>query len=97
MQRTPSEGTERIERFAVCLVFVFAARGQESVRLELFFNWVVNLRHSDQRRSDRNGLHWLRDPARPKAAPSRRFHDQRDMHRGIVGKEAVLLLAMFAQ
>src|ERR1700732_1256404 len=93
----PAKRTEGIERFAVAFLFGLGPRAEQSLGLELFLNRILNPRHAYQGWSHRNRFHRPGDPPRPNAAPSRWFHDQRHMNRGIVDKKTVLLFAVFAQ
>src|SRR5882762_5984981 len=97
MQRTPAKRTEGIESLAVALIFGLGPRAKQSVGLELFLNRVLNSCDPYQRRSDRNRFYWPGIPARPNAAPSRRFHDQRYTDRSVVDKKPVLVFSVFAQ
>ncbi len=65
--------------------------------MELSLNRVLNSCDPYQGRSDRNRFYRPRNPAGPNAAPSRRFHDQRHMDRGVVNKKTVLMFAVFTQ
>ena len=63
-------------------------------------NRIRRILHSGQlqkRRGHGRGLHRLGAPASRNAAPSGRFHDQRNMHGGVVDEEAVLVFAVFAE
>src|SRR5207244_3496561 len=51
-----------------------------------------------QRWGHRSSLHCPRNPTpRSQTATSRRFHDQRNVHRRVISEESVLVLSVFAE
>jgi len=97
MQWTPPKRTKGIESLAVAPLFGLGSSANQPLGLELFLNRVLDSCDPYQGRSDRNRFYRLGNPARPNAAPSRRFNDQRHMDRGVVNKKTVLMFAVFTQ
>src|SRR5713226_9178112 len=112
VQRTPTERTEGIKSLAVgrivcslicgltpCLI-IGQRRTEQSMRLKVYVDRIVRIFHVGQlqkRRGHGRGLHGLATSASRNAAPNRRFHDQRHMHRGVVHEEAMLIFAVLPE
>src|SRR5882672_8067799 len=97
MERTPTKRAERIKRLAIRLTFSFGSGNEEATRSDLLLDLVVKPRRSQKSGGHSGRLHGSRHTPRAKAAPSGWFHDQRNMHRRVIGKKPMLLLAVFAQ
>src|SRR3954466_2995215 len=94
MERTPSIRTEGIERLAIRGVFLFSCWSQQPWRRKLFANGIVQLRQGVQTRRYRDRLDCAGDMLFSKRASFRRFHDQGNMHRGVVDEETVLFFSV---
>ncbi len=107
VQRTPTERTEGIKSLAVGRIFCsltrLLTRAQQRARLKLRRNRVdriTRILHAGQlekRRRHSRRLHGFAPPASIYAAPSRRFHDQRHVHGGVVNEEPMLIFAVFPE
>ena len=97
MQRAPAKRTERIEGLAVGRAFAVAGAFQKTYCLELLLDWIFYAGQLKKSRRHADGFHRCAHPSGPKAAPSRRFHDQRYANRGIVNKKSVLTFSVLAK